>query len=315
MSIKKNADYGPMAKAEKRCEEEGFFNTASEGQAEAEMAKISGDKGKVIDLIIPVVILIIASILCMLYVGGMWTPEAEGYMDLFKAFGNTSAGPALALGAFISLLVIFIYFMVRRTITFKDFFGCVNTGVINMVPACVILTMAWTISGVCRDLLRTGEYVADLVESSGMPVHILPAIIFLVACLLAFATGTAWGTFGILIPIIIPVCEAAAPELLIVSLSATLAGSVFGDHSSPISDTTILASTGAECYHLAHVGTQAPYAVTVAVCCFIGYLIAGFTSGMGYALNLILSLGIGLVILIVLLQVLPKVWSADKVKA
>ena len=251
----------------------------------------------------------------MLYVGGMWTPEAEGYMDLFKAFGNTSAGPALALGAFISLLVIFIYFMVRRTITFKDFFGCVNTGVINMVPACVILTMAWTISGVCRDLLRTGEYVADLVESSGMPVHILPAIIFLVACLLAFATGTAWGTFGILIPIIIPVCEAAAPELLIVSLSATLAGSVFGDHSSPISDTTILASTGAECYHLAHVGTQAPYAVTVAVCCFIGYLIAGFTSGMGYALNLILSLGIGLVILIVLLQVLPKVWSADKVKA
>ena len=315
MSIKKNADYGPMAKAEKRCEEEGFFNTASEGQAEAEMAKISGDNGKVIDLIIPVVILIIASILCMLYVGGMWTPEAEGYMDLFKAFGNTSAGPALALGAFISLLVIFIYFMVRRTITFKDFFGCVNTGVINMVPACVILTMAWTISGVCRDLLRTGEYVADLVESSGMPVHILPAIIFLVACLLAFATGTALGTFGILIPIIIPVCEAAAPELLIVSLSATLAGSVFGDHSSPISDTTILASTGAECYHLAHVGTQAPYAVTVAVCCFIGYLIAGFTSGMGYALNLILSLGIGLVILIVLLQVLPKVWSADKVKA
>ena len=315
MSIKKNADYGPMAKAEKRCVEEGFFNSASEGQAEAEMAKISGDKGKVIDLVIPVVILIIASVLSMLYVGGMWTPDAEGYMNLFSAFGNTSAGPALALGAFISLIIIFIYFMVRRTISFKDFFGCVNTGVINMVPACVILTMAWTISGVCRDLLRTGQYVADLVESSGIPVNILPAIIFLVACLLAFATGTAWGTFGILIPIILPVCEQTAPELLVICLSATLAGSVFGDHTSPISDTTILSSTGAECNHLAHVGTQAPYACTVAACCFIGYLIAGFTANMGYALNLVLSLGIGLVILIVLLQVLPRVWKTEKASA
>lgn len=315
ISIKKNADYGPMAKAEKRCVEEGFFNSASEGQAEAEMAKISGDKGKVIDLVIPVVILIIASVLSMLYVGGMWTPDAEGYMNLFSAFGNTSAGPALALGAFISLIIIFIYFMARRTISFKDFFGCVNTGVINMVPACVILTMAWTISGVCRDLLRTGQYVADLVESSGIPVNILPAIIFLVACLLAFATGTAWGTFGILIPIILPVCEQTAPELLVICLSATLAGSVFGDHTSPISDTTILSSTGAECNHLAHVGTQAPYACTVAACCFIGYLIAGFTANMGYALNLVLSLGIGLVILIVLLQVLPRVWKTEKASA
>lgn len=315
MSLKKNADYGPMAKAEKRCVEEGFFNSASEGQAEAEMAKISGDKGKVIDLVIPVIILIIASVLSMLYVGGMWTPDAEGYMNLFSAFGNTSAGPALALGAFISLIIIFIYFMARRTISFKDFFGCVNTGVINMVPACVILTMAWTISGVCRDLLRTGQYVADLVESSGIPVNILPAIIFLVACLLAFATGTAWGTFGILIPIILPVCEQTAPELLVICLSATLAGSVFGDHTSPISDTTILSSTGAECNHLAHVGTQAPYACTVAACCFIGYLIAGFTANMGYALNLVLSLGIGLVILIVLLQVLPRVWKTEKASA
>lgn len=315
ISLKKNADYGPMAKAEKRCVEEGFFNSASEGQAEAEMAKISGDKGKVIDLVIPVVILIIASVLSMLYVGGMWTPDAEGYMNLFSAFGNTSAGPALALGAFISLIIIFIYFMARRTISFKDFFGCVNTGVINMVPACVILTMAWTISGVCRDLLRTGQYVADLVESSGIPVNILPAIIFLVACLLAFATGTAWGTFGILIPIILPVCEQTAPELLVICLSATLAGSVFGDHTSPISDTTILSSTGAECNHLAHVGTQAPYACTVAACCFIGYLIAGFTANMGYALNLVLSLGIGLVILIVLLQVLPRVWKTEKASA
>lgn len=316
MSIKKNADYGPMAKAEKRCVEEGYFNSAKEGVAEAEMAKISDKKGKVIDLILPVIALVICSIISMLYVGGLWTQGEKTYMNLFEAFGATSAGPALALASFAALIIIFIYFMCRRTLTFKEFFSCINVGVNNMVPACVILTLAWTISGVCRDLLRTGEYVAQLVKESGMPVHILPAIIFLVACLLAFATGTAWGTFGILIPIIIPVCEAAAPDLIIVSLSATLAGSVFGDHSSPISDTTILASTGAECNHLAHVGTQAPYAVTVAICCFIGYLVAGFArSSMGYGLSLVLSLGIGLILLIVALQVLPKVWSADKVKA
>lgn len=315
MSLKKNADYGPMAKAEKRCVEEGFFNSANEGKAEEEMSKVTGGKkGKVIDLVLPVLILIVFSIISMLYVGGMWDKGADGYMNLFQAFGNTDAGPALALASFASLIVIFIYFMIRRTLSFKEFFSCINQGVNSMVPACVILTLAWTISGVCRDLLKTGPYVANLVEQSGMPVHILPAIIFLIACLLAFATGTAWGTFGILIPIIIPICEAAAPELIIVSLSATLAGSVFGDHSSPISDTTILASTGAACNHLAHVGTQAPYAVTVAICCFIGYLIAGFTSSMPYGIQLVLSLGIGLVILIVLLQVLPRVWGADKVK-
>jgi len=316
MSIRKNADYGPMAYAQKKCQEEGFFNTASEGEAEKELAKQTGTKvGRISDLVVPIIVLIILSILSMLYVGGLWDAESEGYGSLAAAFGNTDAGSALAFSAFVSLIVIFIYYLIRRTMNFKEFFSCINQGVQSMVPANVILVLAWSIGAVCRELLNTGEFVANWVQESGMPVQILPAIIFLIACLLAFATGTAWGTFGILIPIIIDICLAAAPELLITTMAATLAGSVFGDHSSPISDTTILASTGAECYHLAHVTTQAPYAVTVAVCCFVGYLVAGFSIGLGFAASCIISLVVGLVLLNVLLIVLPKVWTADKIKS
>ena len=316
MSIRKNADYGPMAYAQKKCQEEGFFNTASEGQAEKELEKASGSRvGRISDLVVPIVILIVLSILSMLYVGGMWTEGSDGYGSIAAAFGNTDAGAALAFSAFVSLIVIFIYYLVRKTMNFKEFFGCINQGVQSMVPANVILVLAWSISAVCRELLNTGRFVANFVQESGIPVQILPAIIFLIACLLAFATGTAWGTFGILIPIIIEICRVAAPQLLITTMAATLAGSVFGDHSSPISDTTILASTGAECYHLAHVTTQAPYAVTVAVCCFIGYLIAGFSIGLGFAASCIISLVVGLVILNILLIVLPKVWTADKIKS
>lgn len=316
MSIRKNADYGPMAYAEKKCREEGFFNTASEGEAEAELAKQTGTKvGKVSDLVVPILALIILSILSMLYIGGMWTEGSDGYGSLAAAFGNTDAGSSLAFSAFVTLIFVLIFYLVRGTMNFKEFFGCINQGVSSMVPANVILVLAWSIGAVCRELLNTGQFVATFVQESGMPVAILPAIIFLIASLLAFATGTAWGTFGILIPIIIDICLAAAPELLITTMAATLAGSVFGDHSSPISDTTILASTGAECYHLAHVGTQAPYACTVAVCCFIGYLVAGFSISMGFAASCIISLIVGFVVLNVLLIILPKVWTADKTKS
>lgn len=316
MSIRKNADYGPMAYAEKKCIEEGFFNTASEGEAAKELEKASGSKvGRVSDLVVPIVILIVLSIFSMLYIGGLWDPESEGHAGIAAAFGNTDAGSALALSAFVSLIIIFIYYLVRGTMNFKEFFGCINQGVQSMVPANVILVLAWSISAVCRELLNTGQFVANFVHNSGMPVQILPAIIFLIACLLAFATGTAWGTFGILIPIIIEICRVAAPQLMITTMAATLAGSVFGDHSSPISDTTILASTGAECYHLAHVTTQAPYAVTVAVCCFLGYLIAGFSISLGFAVSCVISLVFGLVVLNILLIILPKVWTADKVKS
>ena len=167
-------------------------------------------------------------------------------------------------------------------------------GMKTMLPANIILVLAWTISGVCRDLLQTPIFVQSLVEGGGVSGALLPAIVFLIAGFLSFSTGTAWGTFGILIPIIVPVAQAVDPELVVVSLSATLAGSVFGDHCSPISDTTILSSAGACCNHIEHVSTQLGYACIVAFCCFVGYVVAGFTKA-----NLLLSLGSSLILLLI----------------
>lgn len=310
MAIRRNSDFGPMLKAETLA-----GKGINEGREEIEnmeeefVRQQSGSKGKICDLVVPICVLIILCILSMLYVGGYWSEEGS---TLFDAFGNTDAGTALELGAFGALLFSFIYFMCRRVLTFKEFFECIGPGVKSMVPACIILTLAWTISGVCRDLLGTGPYVAHLVETSGFPVVILPALIFIVACLLSFSTGTAWGTFGILIPIIIVICNSAAPELLITTLSATLAGSVFGDHTSPISDTTILASTGAQCNHLKHVGTQVPYAVTVAVCCLVGYIVAGFTGKLGFGISTVITLAVSLVLLFVVLSILPKIFGKKR---
>ncbi|MCQ4637945.1 Na+/H+ antiporter NhaC family protein [Anaerovorax odorimutans] len=310
IAIKKNADYGPMLKAELLAEQGIQAGKEEIEDLEEELVRQkTNNKGRIYDLVIPICVLIVLCILSMLHVGGYWTEEGS---TLFDAFGNTDAGPALSLGAFGALIFSFIYFMCRRVLSFRDFFECIGPGVKSMVPACIILTLAWAISGVCRDLLGTGPYVAHLVEISGVPVQILPALIFVVACLLAFSTGTAWGTFGILIPIIIAICEAAAPELLITTLSATLAGSVFGDHTSPISDTTILASTGAQCNHLKHVGTQVPYAVTVAGCCLIGYIVAGLTGGLGFGISTVITLGVSIVLLLVVLNILPKIFGKNR---
>ncbi|MCB6992845.1 Na+/H+ antiporter NhaC family protein [bacterium 210820-DFI.6.37] len=314
IAIKKNADFGPMLKAETLAE-----RGINEGREEIEnmeeefVRQTTGSKGKICDLVIPICVLILLCILAMIYVGGYWSEEGS---TLFDAFGNTDAGAALALGAFGALLFSFIYFMCRKVLSFKEFFECVGPGVKSMVPACIILTLAWTISGVCRDLLGTGPYVARLVETSGFPIMVLPALIFVIACLLSFSTGTAWGTFGILIPIIISICSEAAPELLITTLSATLAGSVFGDHTSPISDTTILASTGAQCNHLKHVGTQVPYAVAVAFCCLLGYVVAGILgwNHMSFGLTTGITLAFSLVMLFVLLSFLPKIFGKKRYK-
>jgi Na+/H+ antiporter NhaC len=219
---------------------------------------------------------------------------------------------ALSLGGFLSIVATFFLFVPRKLLSFKEFFASITTGVKAMVPALIILALAWTISGVCRDLLSTGPYVAGIVEQSSLPVALIPAIMFLVACGLSFATGTSWGTFGSLIPITISVCDIVAPWLSITSLSAVLAGSVFGDHCSPISDTTILSSTGAACNHIDHVATQIPYAVTVAAVCIIGYIVAGLTSGMGYAVSVAITLPVSLVMLIAALIILPKVLPVSK---
>jgi Na+/H+ antiporter NhaC len=310
LAVRKNGDYGPMASAQRRLEETGVRDASSGGQSngndELERLQISPN-GTVLDLIVPVVALVVFSVLAMLWYGGFW--EGEG-KNLFDAFGDTSAGFALALGGFGALIVTFFLFVPRRLIGFKDFFAAIGSGIKSMVPAIIILTLAWTISGICRDKLNTGLYVADLVKASSMPLALIPAILFIIAAALSFSTGTAWGTFGILIPITINICDIVAPHLSIISLSAVLAGSVFGDHCSPISDTTILSSTGARCNHIDHVATQIPYALTVAAVCFVGYFIAGFAAPYGFALTTAVTLPVSAALLVAALLVLPKVWKA-----
>ena len=309
LSLRKNGDYGPMAAAEKRAKETGVlgnnFGSSAGGSDELEQLAIS-EKGKVIDLILPVAFLVVLSIFAMLWYGGLWDGEGK---SVFDAFGDTAAGYALALGGFGALIVAFFQFVPRKLISFRDYFAGIGTGIKSMVPAIIILTLAWTISGICRDLLNTGDYVASLVAASSMPVALIPAILFFIAAILSFATGTSWGTFGILIPIGITICDSVAPHLSIVTLSSIMAGSVFGDHCSPISDTTILSSTGARCAHIDHVATQLPYALTVAVICFIGYIISGFTMGVGYVFSMLITLPISFALLIFALLVLPKVWK------
>ena len=262
---------------------------AVETAAQVEQPKTS-DKGRVFDLIIPVVGLIIFSVLAMLYTGGYFSGEGVSIAD---AFGNCDSSASLVLGGFGGLVVAFLLFVPRGVVGFRDFMDGIGEGIKSMVPACIILTLAWTISGVCRDMLGTGEYVGELVKHLQVPFAILPAIIFAVAALLSFSMGTAWGTFGILIPIVMEVMASTTNmALLTAALAATLAGSVFGDHCSPISDTTILSSTGAGCDHMQHVSTQMVYALAVAAASFVGYLVGGLAGG-----NVFVTLGTGIVAL------------------
>jgi Na+/H+ antiporter NhaC len=307
LGSRKNGDYGPMAEAQRRAEESGELPGAQlrDAAAKSEIDALSvSEKGKVRDLIIPVVFLVLFSILAMLWYGGYWDGSGK---SLFEAFGDTSAGFALALGGFGALIVAFFLFVPRGLICFSEFFKSIGAGIKSMTSAIIILTLAWTISGICRDMLFTGKYVAALVEASTMPVALIPAIMFVIAGALSFSTGTAWGTFGILIPITIAICDIAAPHLSIISLSAVMSGSVFGDHCSPISDTTILSSTGAQCNHIDHVATQIPYAFTVAGVCVGGYLFAGLLAGRNMTLTTILTLPLCAVVLMILLIILPKV--------
>lgn len=299
-----NLDFGPMEHAEEAAEA-GELGAIDKEETDAMPVN---EKGRVFDMLIPIFALIVFSILAMLYNGGFWGDD-PAYHSIGAAFGNCVAAEALVLGGFAALVVAFLLFVPRRVVKFRDFMAGITMGVKSMVPAFIILTLAWTISGVCRDLLMTGEFVKDMVAGSALPAALLPAIIFAVAAFLSFSMGTAWGTFGILIPIVVPTCVAIAPELLVVALSATLAGSVFGDHCSPISDTTILSSTGAGCNHIQHVSTQLPYCIVVACCCFVGYLVAGLSGA-----NVWLTLGSGILLLVGALVVLHRL-SMKKAKA
>ncbi len=276
-----NVDYGPMKKHEDNAAKGDLYTTPERPFAGAEDMKFN-PAGKVIDLVIPVIILIIGCVAGLIYAGYL-----NGGTTLLGMFANTDAFFGLPFGSGIALIVNFIYFMIRRSMKFTELMDCLPEGFKQMVPAILILCFAWTIGGVTRYGLGAPEFVAEFVSKMGPGLHnFLPAVVFLIACGLAFATGTSWGTFGILLPIVLEIFTPGGFDnltaeslnevpILMVGIGATLGGAVCGDHCSPISDTTIMASSGAQCYHLNHVSTQLPYAVTVAAIAFVNYIITG----------------------------------------
>ncbi len=265
-------DYGPMKKYEKLAQDGDVYAAAIEEKTDA---LTPNEKGKVWDLVAPILVLIATCVFGMIYSGGFFTAGEEGYMDFVKAFSNSDASVGLVYGSFIALIFAVIYFLCRRVINFKQCMESIPEGFKAMVPAIMILVCAWTLKAM-TDSLGAKIFISRLVESSAGAFDIfLPAIIFLIAVGLSFATGTSWGTFGILIPIVLSIFSGTDSNLMIVSISACMAGAVCGDHCSPISDTTIMASAGAQCNHLNHVSTQLPYAFTVAGVSFVSYILAG----------------------------------------
>ena len=300
-----NIDYGPMRKHENNAAKGDLYTTPERPFAGVEEMKFNPN-GKVIDLVLPVLVLVGCCVGSMVDVG-----YQNGGTDLITAFANTSAFDALPLGSLVALIFTMIFFMVRRAMSFTELMDCLPNGFKQMVPAILILCLAWTIGDVTK-ALGAPEFVADLVSKFGPGLkNFLPAVVFLIAAFLGFATGTSWGTFTILLPIVIPVFSGGTPavdltvgdlnnNLLMISIAATLGGAVMGDHCSPISDTTIMASSGAQCYHLNHVATQLPYAMTVAVVCFANYILASFIQ------NVVINLAIAIVCMVVVLLVIGK---------
>ncbi len=264
-----NVDFGSMRTHEANALKGDLFTTGQEtGTAETASA---GAKGKVIDLVIPIITLIICCVIGMIYTGGFFQGE-----NFITAFSNSDASVGLALGSIFAMVVTIIIYLARRVLSFSECMGCLPDGFKAMVPAILILTFAWTLKAM-TDSLGAAVFVASAMERSAQGLmSFLPGIIFLVGCFLAFSTGTSWGTFGILIPIVVAVFANSNPRLMIISISACMAGAVCGDHCSPISDTTIMASAGAQCNHVNHVTTQLPYAILAAAVSFVTYIIAGF---------------------------------------
>ena len=278
-------DYGPMKTHEKNAEEKGDLFTSGTKQAVEEMA--ANPKGKVIDLIFPVFVLIVCCVVGMIYSGGFFSGET--FID---SFSNSDASVGLAYGAGITIIITVIYYLLRRVLKFKDLMESLPEGFKAMVPAIMILACAWTLKAM-TDSLGAKIFIAQLIENSASSFQaFLPAIIFVIAVGLSFATGTSWGTFGILIPIVLSVFGAGQP-ITIVAISACMAGAVCGDHCSPISDTTIMASAGAQCDHINHVSTQLPYALTVAGVSTVSYVLAGFIPNWYIVLPISIVLMIG----------------------
>ena len=294
-------DFGSMKTHEYNAKyNNDLYTTPDRPYADAQVENVSV-KGKVIDLVIPVLVLIATCIVGLIYTGGFFDAGGDTYMDLVNAFASCDAYSGLMYGGFMAILFAFIYYvLVRRNISFTDFTDSIPAGFKQMVPAILILTFAWTISGV-TGALGAADFVAAFINSYAKGLsNLLPAIIFLIACGLAFATGTSWGTFGILIPIIVAVFPSGT-TIQVIGISACMAGAVMGDHCSPISDTTIMSSTGAQCNHLNHVGTQIPYVLTVAAVCFVSYLIAGFIQ------NVVVNLIIAIILMVAVLFIIKYI--------
>lgn len=285
-------DYGPMKLHEKNAVKGDLYTTEDRPYATAENEMEEG-KGNVIDLVLPILVLIVCCIIGMIYTGGFFS--GTGFV---KAFSGSDASVGLMLGSFFAFIITVIFYAVRRVLSFSDSMSCVPEGFKAMVPAILILTFAWTLKAM-TDSLGAAEFVANgMQKAAGGLVSLLPAIIFLVGCFLAFATGTSWGTFGILIPIVVAVFSGTNEQMMIISISACMAGAVCGDHCSPISDTTIMASAGGQCNHVNHVTTQLPYAITAAIVSCVSYVIAGFVRNPFICLPVSIVLMIGTLLVI-----------------
>ena len=286
-------EFGAMRTHEINALNGDLYTTSARPYENATDDETPNPRGKVIDLVIPIVVLVICCVISMIYTGGFFSGT-----DFVTAFSQSDASVGLAMGSAFGLVFAIIFYMIRRVVNFRDCMGCIPEGFKAMVPAIMILTFAWTLKAM-TDSLGAAVFVEEAMRSvaGGIEV-ILPAIIFLVGCGLAFATGTSWGTFGILIPIVVAVFEKSSPEMMIISMSACMAGAVCGDHCSPISDTTIMASAGAQCDHVTHVSTQLPYAILAAAVSFVTYIVAGFVKTAWIALP------VGIVLMLIVLFVI-----------
>lgn len=300
LNIITDFDYGKMKFYEDNAKL-GLSGTDGSMDSAAVVENVAhSEKGTVYDLLVPIIVLIVLAIYFMFYLGGYF----EGGKSVNEALGDTSAPKSLLYAVFFALIVSLLMYVPRKIIGFRDWMDALKEGMKTMIPTLLILVLAWTISGTSGDLLQTGAYVGELVERSRIPPQLIPAVVFLVGMGLSFSMGTAWGTFGVLIPIVVKICSGSNAKYLEPALASCLCGSVFGDNTSPISDTTILASSSTQCSFLVHVSTQLPYATTVAAVSVIGYIVAGYSGG-NVAVTLIVSI-------LLLLAVLTVIYLTQK---
>ncbi len=301
-----NIDYGPMLKHEYNAQvKDDLFTTPERPFAGADDYEEGEKKSSVLDLLLPVIVLIGLCIVGLIWTGGMWDAESDNYHNFIMAFSDASAGVGLCLGSIIAIVFTFVYYWCRGLIGFEKSFESIPNGFIQMISPILILCFAWTLCYLCRDDgLQVGAFVERVMANTGNLAKFLPAVIFIVACFIGFATGTSWGTIGIMVPLVCAVFNWDTQiTLLSIGLAASCAGGVCGDHLSPISDTTIMASAGAHCFHLNHVATQLPYGVTVAAVSFISFILAGLIQ------NAVICMIIAIVLMIATLLVIKAIVS------